>query len=259
MSVDELIADERIGVVIIATSHSSHAELTARALKAGKHVFCEKPLALSQEEIDIVLDAWESSGRALAVGYNRRYSDAISQTRRILGAAAGSLVITYRVNAGRLPPSHWYNDRTQGGRLLGEVCHFIDTCESIVGAEATLVSAQGSGHNERLLSKNLIVSLAYGDGSLAAITYGDDGGPGTSKERIEILGRGHTICIDDFRTMTADGRNQKIQRDKGHVAQLRIFREKILSERDPSICDGLASTMTTLRAAEQLGHPSTSP
>ena len=120
MTTDEMLADESIGTVVIATSHDTHAALAARALRAGKHVFSEKPLAVTEEELDDVELAWRESGRRLQVGFNRRHSPWVAKANTALGDAGGSLMIIYRVNAGALPESHWYHDRRQGGRLLGE-------------------------------------------------------------------------------------------------------------------------------------------
>jgi predicted dehydrogenase len=220
MTPDELLADSSIGLVVIATPHDTHANLTVRALDAGKHVFCEKPLALTQDELDDVVAAWERSGKQLAVGFNRRHSPWIKKTQAVFAKSAGPLVITYRVSAGTLPAKHWYHDRTQGGRLIGEVCHFVDTCNALVDKPVVRVSAVSAGRTETQLDENLVVSLTYEDGSVAAITYATGGHASTGKERIEILGRGHTVVIDDFASMSTDGQKEPGAADKGHVAQL---------------------------------------
>ena len=152
-TVDAALADPSTDVVVIATSHDSHASLAVRALRAGKHVFCEKPLALTTDEISEVREAWTESGRHLAVGFNRRHSPDIARARQVLGSSGGPLVLTYRVNAGSVPASHWYNDRRQGGRLLGEVCHFIDTCNAVVGVPWVAVAVFGEGTDEAALRR----------------------------------------------------------------------------------------------------------
>ncbi len=113
----EVIADMGVGLVVIATRHDSHEEFTLAALEADKHVFCEKPLALTFEGLERIAAAWHMSAGHLMVGFNRRHAPAIAAVRRHIGESGGPLVITYRVNAGRLPPHHWYVDRRQGGRL----------------------------------------------------------------------------------------------------------------------------------------------
>ncbi|MEY2476037.1 MAG: hypothetical protein QOG87_1352, partial [Actinomycetota bacterium] len=189
---EAIMNDPDIDVVVIATPHNLHAQLAASALRAGKHVFCEKPLALSFEELAEVEADWRRSGRALFVGFNRRFSPALGTVRRTLEARSGPLVINYRVNAGPVPADHWYEDRRQGGRLLGEVCHFIDTVAAIVGMPAVAVQSVRGG------AGTFTVALSYNDGSLGSIVYASGGSPQTRKERVEILGRGHSIVLDDF-------------------------------------------------------------
>ena len=121
-------------MVVIATPHDTHADLAARALAAGRHVWCEKPLALTVDELDAVEKAWRESGRQLAIGFNRRWSPAVLAAQRALAGVAAPKLVVYRVAAGPVPDGHWYHDRRQGGRLLGEVCHFVDTAQALVGA-----------------------------------------------------------------------------------------------------------------------------
>ncbi|MEA2826033.1 MAG: hypothetical protein QOG43_472, partial [Actinomycetota bacterium] len=229
------------------TPHDSHAELAARALRAGKHVFCEKPLALTMEELDDVEAAWKESGRVLFVGFNRRYSEAVAKVREHFAGGTGPLVITYRVNAGPIPKGHWYNDRRQGGRLLGEVCHFIDTCDAIVGSDALDVIGLGSGP----LDDDVILGLRYPDGSLATISYSSAGHSSTEKERIEILGRGRSATVVDFTALVLDGSKVALTRtDKGHQAEIRLFREALSTGMGD--CLLTASTRASLRAVASL-------
>lgn len=137
-SADEVIADPDVEVVVIATPHDTHADYTVRALQAGKHVWCEKPLALSMEELNRVEAAWRESGCVLMVGHNRRWAPHVLAVAEQL---RGPAVVTYRVSAGPVPARHWYADRRQGGRLLGEVCHFVDTCAALVRSEVVDVRA----------------------------------------------------------------------------------------------------------------------
>jgi predicted dehydrogenase len=253
LTTDELLADNNIGLVMVATSHDSHAELTVRALDAGKHVFCEKPLALTEDELDAVTAAWQRSGKQLVVGFNRRHSPWIKKLNDVFAVSAGPLVITYRVNAGALPAKHWYHDRTQGGRLLGEVCHFIDTCNAIVDKPVVRVSALSCGRAESILDEDLVVSLAYADGSVAAITYATGGHASTAKEHLEVLGRGHTVVIDDFRAITIDGKVESGATDKGHVEQLRVLSQALSSPSDLT-SSALATMRSLLAAASSLSR-----
>jgi predicted dehydrogenase/threonine dehydrogenase-like Zn-dependent dehydrogenase len=230
-SASMVIDDPDVDVVVIATPHELHGRLVGEALRAGKHVFCEKPLALTMEELEAVTEAWGAGAGQLAVGFNRRHSPFLDELRSRLDASRGPLLVNYRVNADRLPPDHWYHDRRQGGRLIGEVCHFVDTCNAVVASPVASVFAAASGPGESLLADNLAVTIRYRDGSLATICYAS-GHPSTPKERLEVLGRGHSAVIDDFRRLVFD--EQEVRRgaqDKGHVAQMRTFRTKVTSGR----------------------------
>lgn len=247
-----LDADD-VDAVVVATSHDSHAELAVRALVAGRAVFCEKPLGLSDDEVDRVEEAWRGSGQALMVGFNRRHAPSVETATRMLGAAGGPLVISYRVNAGTLPAAHWYHDRRQGGRLLGEVCHFVDTCNALTRQVPDLVWCTGAAGAEAVLAEDLVVALRYPDGSTAAITYASAGHPSAPKERIEVLGRGHAIVVDDFREVVVDGRVTRSREvDKGHVAQFRRLADVLDGRGEAGTEASLASMRVTLAAAHSL-------
>lgn len=244
---DELIDDPQVEVVVIASPHDTHANLAARALRAGKHVWCEKPLALTIEELDDVETAWHFSGRVLCVGHNRRWSPHVQTVREQLG---GELcVITYRVSAGRLPAGHWYADRRQGGRLIGEVCHFVDTCAALAGSEIMQVRARSGGSGELLVAEDVVLALSHRNGSLSTISYASKGSPSTRKERIEVLGGGHTWVIDDFRSIERDGKALRSgnRQDKGQEPAVLAFRRAVRGEPvdTPAL---LGSTRVTLAA-----------
>ncbi|MGI9120555.1 MAG: bi-domain-containing oxidoreductase [Acidimicrobiales bacterium] len=250
---EAVIDDPDVELVVVATPHDTHAALAARALRSGKHVFCEKPLALSMDELDEVEAAWRESGRVLFVGFNRRWSQPVRLVREHFVAGSGPLVITYRVNAGELPGRHWYHDRRQGGRLLGEVCHFIDTCAAVVGSDAVDTRAMGSGLGELLLHDNLVLALRYGDGSLATISYASGGHASTEKERIEVLGRGHSATIVDFHHVELDGRSTSSGgQDKGHRAEAAALRRAVSGDPPSGVHSALASSRTALLAARSL-------
>ena len=251
----EVIADAGVGLVVIATRHDTHEEYALAALNAGKHVFCEKPLALTFEGLARVAAAWQANSGHLMVGFNRRYASATVAVRRHMAASRGPLVVTYRVNAGSLPRQHWYLDRRQGGRLVGEVCHFIDTCGFLVGHPVTSVYCVGSARGEALLDQDVIVTLRYADGSVATISYASGGEPTTSKERIEVLGRGHSALMDDFRHTLLDGRPQRgLPSGKGHEPEMRALRTAILrGERAEDVTQSALNSMAaTLAAAQSL-------
>ena len=251
VTTDELLADESIG----PRGHrheprQTHADLTVRALNAGKHVFCEKPLALTEAELEQVEEAWRASGRQLQVGLNRRHSPWIQKAKDALGQSGGPLVITYRVNAGALPERHWYNDRRMGGRLLGELCHFIDTCSELTGSNPAWSTCAAGGSGPSLLVHDLAALLRYPNGCIGVISYSAGGYEATPKERIEILGRGHTIVIDDFRSIEVDQRIITGDANKGHTAQLVSFLQTSASETERA----LATTRVALQLVASLSQ-----
>lgn len=245
---EDLLALDDIDVVFILSSHDSHAGLVVKALDARKHVFVEKPLALSQDEFDAVRATYDRGGSELFVGFNRRYSAAAVRVREMLAAGSGPVSICYRVNAGRLPDTHWYRDRRQGGRILGEVCQFIDLASWLISAQPTSVDACRSGRGELSLEEDVAVLLGYPDGSIATITYITGGHGGTPTERVEILGRGRTMVIDNFRRLGLDGRVVRgVRADMGHRSQLTLVRKVLRRElRD---VESLAASYGTTEAA----------
>jgi len=246
----EVIEDADVEVVVIATPHDTHAEYVVQALEAGKHVWCEKPLALTVEELDRVEAAWWASGRVLMVGHNRRWAPHVLAVAEQL---RGPAVVTYRVSAGRLPSKHWYADRRQGGRLLGEVCHFIDTCTALLGSPVVDVRAFAASAGEQLLADDVLVMLRHANGSLSTISYASSGHPGTRKERVEVLGDGHTWVLDDFRRLERDGKEllSSGRQDKGQAGAVRHFRAAI--DGSPGQTAALlASARVTLAAAAGL-------
>lgn len=252
---EQLVEISNVNSIFITSRHDSHAALTTLALRAGKHVFAEKPLALTESELADVVAARAESKKVVWVGFNRRHSSAVRAAKKARQSSGGPLLISYRVNAGTLPEKHWYHDRRQGGRLLGEVCHFVDTASWIVGSQPTSVVVFGDSAAESLLNENLTVALQYPDGSTASILYAADGSPRTSKEQIDIIGRGRSIHIDNFTSMTIDGSKVKMSSpSKGHAANLAEFRAAVRAgEVDhPEVLASIETTRVMLAAAQSL-------
>ena len=252
MTTDDLLADETIDLVVVATSHDTHAALVVKALESGKHVFCEKPLALSEDELENVVSAWEHSGRQLAVGFNRRHSPWIRKAIDVLQPGAGPLVINYRANAGALPAAHWYHDRRQGGRLIGEVCHFVDTCNALVGASADAVSAFGGGRGEAMLAEDIVVTLRYPDGSVAAITYATSGHVSTAEERIEIL----AVVTPSSSTISSPcrwmGKSRRAHATRAPPAVQPALAAMLQTHDDSATSSAIDATRTCLAAVESI-------
>ena len=165
-----IIDDPDVSVVVIATPHEVHADLARQALSADRDVWCEKPLALTCDDLDAVEKVWRDSGRQLTLGFNRRWAPAVLAAQRVLAEVQVPKLIVYRIAAGRVPDGHWYLDRRQGGRLLGEVCHFIDLAQALAGAEIEDAAAVLSG-DPTLGSDGVALALRFADGSIASVAY----------------------------------------------------------------------------------------
>ncbi len=246
---DALIGDPDIAVIVVATPHDTHTHLTAQALAAGRHVWCEKPLALTLAELDAVEKAWHGSGRQLAVGFNRRWSPAVLAAQQALAGVAAPKLVVYRVAAGRVPDGHWYHDRRHGGRLLGEVCHFIDTAQALAGTPIEDVVALPGGAPGAACLDDAAVSLRFADGSLAVIAYGS-AEPLAGKEWIEVQAACQRVVIDDFRSAEVNGKTVwKGRQDKGHRPCASAFRAAVAGEADLPTEAMLATMRATIRAA----------
>ena len=198
----DVIGNAAVSTVFIATRHDTHAGLTLAALDAGKHVFVEKPLAIVEDDLARVVEA--ASRRddlRLMVGYNRRFSPLARKARDIFERVAGPLVISYRVNAGFLPKEHWTQTDQGGGRILGEVCHFVDLMQFLTDSEPVSVYALSIASDNAQMPDhdNVAVSIRFRNGSLGQIAYLASGDKLLNKERVEVFGGGQTFVIDDFR------------------------------------------------------------
>jgi predicted dehydrogenase/threonine dehydrogenase-like Zn-dependent dehydrogenase len=237
-SPEELLSDETVGIVFIATRHHDHARWAEQALRAGRAVFVEKPLALDETSLQAVLEA-AAGAPQLMVGFNRRFAPATKFVMERLARLPGARVVQVRVSAGSLPVDAWLHDPdVGGGRLIGEACHFIDLARHLVGApirHVQIMPLDGPDPASRL-NDNFIVSLSFGDGSIASIVYTSKGSTTAGKERVEVFAAGTTSIIDDFRT--AAFYSDKVERwrgrqDKGHFEQLRCFLAAV-RQGDPS-------------------------
>ena len=245
----QVFDDPDVDAVMIFTRDRSHAPLAAAALDAGKHVFCEKPLATSWEDIELLQEA-ASDDRLCMTGFNRRFAPMLLQVKAALDSLNGPKMIQYRVNAGSMPSDHWVHDAAHSaGRIVGEACHFVDLFRWLTGAEPVRVTAIPCGEcpsNNRL--DNVSATLEFGDGSVATLIYTAQGAPQLGKERLEAFCDGTAIAMDDFRTLTVRGCQRLDERrrrvNKGHDAELRHFADAIIGTAPPliSIEDGLRAT-----------------
>jgi predicted dehydrogenase/threonine dehydrogenase-like Zn-dependent dehydrogenase len=261
-SAEEVLEDADVNLVVIGTRHDTHAELARKALELGKHVLVEKPLALSDEELESVLATAGSSTGKLMVGFNRRFSPLAQRAKDFFAGRETPLSILYRVNAGRLPKDHWLqNDVEGGGRIIGEVCHFIDLMQYLTGAPPVSVFAEAmSAKSSKIVdADSAFITLRFADGSNGAIAYLSEGDKGLAKERVEIFGAGRVFILDDYRraTLYKHGREEQVTlkaQDKGQQAQVRAVCASVLEGGSaPISLDELGATSrATFRVLDSL-------
>jgi predicted dehydrogenase/threonine dehydrogenase-like Zn-dependent dehydrogenase len=225
---EDAAADPDARAVVIATRHDSHAALSCVAVKAGKFVFVEKPLAVNEEEL-AELES-HSGVERVVTGFNRRFAPASRSLQSALEGRHRPLVLSIRVNAGRLTPGHWADSAAQGGRIVGEVCHFVDLACSLVGTTVARVAASGSGLRMPGTEDTVAILLQFADGSTATVTYVANGSRRLAKERIEAHWDGKSGVIDDFRRWAIHAGRRSVRhrgrhQDKGHVAEVAAFVE----------------------------------
>ncbi len=254
---DEVLADPRIHAVVIATRHDTHAPFAAAALRAGKHVFVEKPLALTRPQLADVLAAAEVSGRIVMPGYNRRFSPLALAVREYFTGRASPVEVVARVNAGRLASDSWYLDDQQGGwRIVSEGCHWVDLIQSICGSQPVRVFADMVGGDVAGEQRdNCAVQLRMADGSLGTLVYVANGDPLFEKERIEVFGQGRTAVIDNWRSarLSAGGKSRTLRGSgKGHAEEMQAFFDAVRRGGPAPIPlgDAVACTLATLAAQE---------
>jgi predicted dehydrogenase/threonine dehydrogenase-like Zn-dependent dehydrogenase len=257
-----VMTDPEIDAVVVATRHDLHARQVLAAASSGKHVFVEKPLCLTDGELDEIAAAFDRPGAPiLMVGFNRRFAPLAQTMKAHFAGAAEALSLQYRVNAGFIPADHWVQDPAiGGGRLIGEVCHFVDFAGWMFGSSPVSVYARALPDAGRYRRDNLAIVVSYANGAAASITYVASGDRALGKERIEVHAGGLSAVLQDFRTLDlyASGRRRRhrlrLKQDKGHTAECRAF---VAALRDGvaspiPLADVVATTRTTFRAVESV-------
>jgi predicted dehydrogenase/threonine dehydrogenase-like Zn-dependent dehydrogenase len=257
----ELLNDFDVDSVFILTRHDTHAAETARALHAGKPVFVEKPLAIDLEQLDQLQQVYAGqllSGHApfVMVGFNRRFAPFTEKMRQFFAGRREPMVLHARVNAGFIPHDHWIY--TQGGRIVGEFCHFVDWARFVIGSPIQSVAATGLPNGTQYASDNVAVALKFTDGSVANLLYLTNGDRSIPKEFFEVFCQGAIARLHDFHTLEL-ARNGKIQKfksmqDKGHRQELQLTIEAIRSGKpSPIAFDELAEvTKATILVQQAL-------
>lgn len=233
-----LIRDPLVNTVVVATQHDSHARFVQEALAAGKHVFVEKPLATTSEDIDAIEAAGRSepaAGRPLVmVGFNRRFAPHTVRMKALLDSVAGPKTLICTINAGAIPADHWTQDsKIGGGRIIGEGCHFIDLMRFLVGAsiESWYVARIGG---PGVVDDKATITLTFADGSVGTLHYFANGHASFPKERIEAFCNGRSLHLDNFRRLQGHGwkgfdKLNLWRQDKGQAACVAAFAAAIRS------------------------------
>jgi len=227
----EIFQDQDIDTVFVATRHNLHASLVIKALEKGLNVFVEKPLAITEEELGQIEEAYKDSKGILQVGFNRRFSPAALAAKDFFKDRGSPCLINYRVNAGYIPKIHWVSDPVEGGgRIVGEVCHFIDLMIYLTGALPIRVFAETVSSDNKIIIEqdNLSILIKFADGSVGQIGYFSNGDKALPKERIEVFGGGKIFIIDDFKNYeTIKNGNRRVKKnwcqDKGQANEVKAF------------------------------------
>lgn len=246
----EILTDPEVSTIVVTVRHNLHAKLVIEALQSNKHVFVEKPLALSFDELDLIEEAYKKSGKTLTVGFNRRFSPFAIKAKEML-KDSGAINVIATMNAGSIPGNSWVQDmKVGGGRIVGEACHLIDLITFLTGSLVDEVVMNALGNNPTENSDNASILLKYRDGSNGVINYFANGSKAYSKERFEIYSQGRTLIIDNFRKLKCYGFSNKgfsKTQDKGHYDQFKLLHERLSKGGEELI--PINQTLNTSRAA----------
>ena len=230
----EILKDEEVDLVLVTTQHHMHAKMTMEAIKAGKSVFVEKPLALNESELDEIIENYNLKDVNVSVGFNRRFAPLAKKMKKALGSSTTPINIVATMNAGFIPKDVWVHDmEIGGGRIIGEACHYIDLCSFLAGSKVTSVCMSALGTNPEENTDNASILLKYENGSNAVINYFANGSKGYSKERVEVYSQERTLVMDNWRKLKGYGfkgfSNAKSGQDKGHFNQ---FQELVTQQKN---------------------------
>jgi predicted dehydrogenase len=240
----QIIDDPVVNTVAILTRHNLHAGQVIAALGAGKHVFCEKPLAIHRDDLEKIASILDvQRGKSLLmVGFNRRFAPLSQRLHAFLAGRNEPLIAHYRVNAGYLPMTHWlHNPDEGGGRIIGEGCHFVDYLTFLVGDVPVSVHARALPNASRYRDDNVQLTFTFRDGSIGTVTYLANGDKIFPKERVEVFCGGRVAVLDDYRSLETvyNGKRQvhrtRLRQDKGHRAEWEVFSKAIIAGVSPPI------------------------
>jgi predicted dehydrogenase/threonine dehydrogenase-like Zn-dependent dehydrogenase len=260
----QILDDPAVGAVVVATRHDSHGRYVAEALRRDKHVFVEKPLCLTEDELEEIERVAAASSGIVMVGFNRRFSPLVAAMSAHFAGRHEPMAMIYRVNSGRIPlrsETGWVHDPgAGGGRVMGEVCHFVDTLQALCGSRPTQVAAFAVNPGRTDLARDDIVTITVGfaDGSLGTIHYFSNGAAGYAKERVEIFCQERIAVLDNFRRLelVANDRTKRksvMNMQKGFAEEAQAFLDACRSGTPPVPLSTLAdTTRVTVRAVQDL-------
>lgn len=234
---EDILGDDEVDLVMVATRHDLHGSMVLQALRAGKHVFVEKPLALKEEEVAEIerFYAEQPDGPLLMVGFNRRFSPATQALRRVLADRTTPIIANYRMNAGYIPLDHWVHGPEGGGRNIGEACHIYDLFNALTGTsqvESVTAYSITPGAKQWRRNDNFVATLKYADGSVCSLTYAALGDKSYPKERMEVFADGKVLMMDDYKSVTVHGGKHKgwssTAAQKGQLEELEALSATLL-------------------------------
>jgi predicted dehydrogenase len=257
---DAIIHDPNINTVAILTRHNTHADLVVKALKAGKHVFVEKPLAITPEQLkEIEQQLLITNNSLLLTGFNRRFAPLAQSLSSFFSRRTQPMHIHYRVNAGAIPLNHWTQDpEIGGGRIIGEGCHFVDFITFLVGTAPDSVIAHALPDGGKYREDNVSMTFTFPDGSLGTVDYLANGDKSFPKERVEVFCGGQVAVLDDFVSLQTvkDGKRKEVKgaQNKGWVEEWKIFSKSIREGSEPPVPyeQLIGVTNSTFAAVESL-------
>ena len=256
---DIIFKDEEVDLVLITTRHNSHAALAIEALRNGKNVFIEKPLALNKEELEKVIEVYKQSGKTITVGFNRRFAPLAAEMKKALGNADTPMNIVATMNAGFIPSKAWVHDmEVGGGRIIGEACHFIDLITYLTGSQVKSVCMNALGTQPEENTDNASIFLKYENGTNAVINYFANGSKAYAKERIEVYHQERTLVLDNWRKLKGYGFNNfnsaSSGQDKGHQNQFNLLIESVKNGGESIIpmSELVNTTLASFAAVESL-------
>jgi predicted dehydrogenase/threonine dehydrogenase-like Zn-dependent dehydrogenase len=255
--------DPQIDLVLIATRHDLHAEMTLASLKAGKHVFVEKPLSMTEQGLDAIeaFYAANPNGPLLMTGFNRRFAPAIVAAQAVVKDRTSPLIVNYRMNAGYIPSDHWVHGPHGGGRNIGEACHIYDLFNALTGSQPVDVHARtivpASDHWRR--DDNFVATIRYADGSICTLTYTSMGAKSFPKERADIFVDGKVIVLDDYKQLTITGGKggwKSLTMEKGQLEELKALAEAFRPQGQwpVSLADQLSASRVSFAVESQLSE-----